>query len=596
MDEQSSGCTIGGERSLAVRTEDARKGLLKAMLAKFSSTPIVSSSSNDDFPFESMGTTNEIELRQQLDETDSEVLTQPERDYLSSLLDSGDVDSLRTASQVLQDESVFPVEPLADETSKEPQQQNDVTPSPRSTHLQQHLFRIHSGEHNHRIQQFIQNKNSILSMASSESFHARAPSPETEILLSEERTQPPRTPSSVATAGPDSDTTGNDSSLFKKCNPSIATPWETDYNNNKGTGSATVLQQNNGNDTKISQQQTPLAGEDEDPYNDITSWLDGSLGVEVSGDGSVVVPQERTTPNTNGNASTTFSILGTSADDVSCHPHVLSPPLMESLLQFVPDTGEAVNNFWLKYSLVRDGPGLWNFLRQTRASTLCFLAIETDTGHVFGAFTSQPWRLSVGWYGGVDSFLWKLRRSRVENETKSSVLEQIQAESEVQVYPYRAGHKAVQYCSKQCLMLGNAEIIPCPVVVPEGTTSTDEDDNNNENVDKKHESSNDNNTDHHRFHQQPIGLNGGSHYGHGLYLDKSLLTGSTSTSETFGNPCLVDTNKRGEQFRVSNVELWTLTPHSTVTEAEQSELSSLFLERTDPSRLNVYTILVGGPI
>ena len=49
--------------------------------------------------------------------------------------------------------------------------------------------------------------------------------------------------------------------------------------------------------------------------------------------------------------SLSFRILGTSADDASCHPHVLSPPLiMESLQNFLPP-GIAENNFWLKYSL-----------------------------------------------------------------------------------------------------------------------------------------------------------------------------------------------------------------------------------------------------
>lgn len=32
-----------------------------------------------------------------------------------------------------------------------------------------------------------------------------------------------------------------------------------------------------------------------------------------------------------------FKILGTSAQDAAAIPHVLSPPLMESLLNFVPE-------------------------------------------------------------------------------------------------------------------------------------------------------------------------------------------------------------------------------------------------------------------
>jgi hypothetical protein len=221
-------------------------------------------------------------------------------------------------------------------------------------------------------------------------------------------------------------------------------------------------------------------------------------------------------------------------------------------------------NFWLKYSLVRDGAGLWTFLRQVRASTLCFLAIETDGGHVFGAFTSQPWRLAKGWYGSKDTFLWKMRWSRLEISGKS-IVDQVAHESEIQVYPYRTGNAAVQYCSKKCLMLGQGEIIPSPTL---------------HNPDK------------------PKPVRTGKHLGYALYLDKDLQHGMTSSSETFGNPCLTDTNARGARFNVSNIEVWTLTPYDTVAEAEQSELSNLFLDggRDSSHRLNFMNILLPTPI
>ena len=90
---------------------------------------------------------------------------------------------------------------------------------------------------------------------------------------------------------------------------------------------------------------------------------------------------------------------------------------------------------------------------------------------------------------------------------------------------------------------------------------------------------------------------GSKHYGHGLYLQADLLRGSTSTSETFGNPCLVNDTLRGARFDVENVEVWTLTPHDTVEQAQDSELSSLFLEGDYPKKdLNLLGILVGGSI
>ena len=47
-----------------------------------------------------------------------------------------------------------------------------------------------------------------------------------------------------------------------------------------------------------------------------------------------------------------FHIIGTSADDVDAHPHVLSPPQMHSLQQYLPYSKRG-ESFWLKYSLVR---------------------------------------------------------------------------------------------------------------------------------------------------------------------------------------------------------------------------------------------------
>ena len=105
------------------------------------------------------------------------------------------------------------------------------------------------------------------------------------------------------------------------------------------------------------------------PFKDVSSWLDGGQGVEVNNSGKPLMsgkPSQR--------HHDPFRILGTAADDASCHPHVLSPPLMESLLAFLPEPLSG-HNFWLKYSLVRDGPGIWTMIRQVRASDNSFLAI-----------------------------------------------------------------------------------------------------------------------------------------------------------------------------------------------------------------------------
>merc|ERR1712157_578819 len=83
-----------------------------------------------------------------------------------------------------------------------------------------------------------------------------------------------------------------------------------------------------------------------------------------------------------------FQIIGTDVEDKSAMPHVLSPPLMESLLNFVPEA-LVETNFWLKYSLVRDGASLHTLKRYVRAAEHTIIAIETTQGNVFGSFNSS---------------------------------------------------------------------------------------------------------------------------------------------------------------------------------------------------------------
>ena len=48
-----------------------------------------------------------------------------------------------------------------------------------------------------------------------------------------------------------------------------------------------------------------------------------------------------------------FVILGTNVDDPAASPHVLSPPMMDALRPFLPFAIRQ-DNYWLKYSLLRD--------------------------------------------------------------------------------------------------------------------------------------------------------------------------------------------------------------------------------------------------
>jgi hypothetical protein len=292
------------------------------------------------------------------------------------------------------------------------------------------------------------------------------------------------------------------------------------------------------------------------PLKDLNTWIDGSEGVEVSDDGQ----PEITSPTTNP-----FKILGTSADDTSCHPHVLSPPLMEGLQLFMPESLQE-HHYWLKYSLVRDGPSQIKMLRHCRASQHTILAIETTDGHVFGSFTSHPWRLTSakGYYGSKESFVWRMRRSR--NEEVESVMEQILMESKIDVFPFTGKNNMVQLCTKGFMALGHGEVQDESI----GT--------GNEKISNASGTSTEN-----------------YFYGFAIKLDKSMETGSTSSSETFGNPCLIQRESRGEVFEVANVELWSMTPHDTVERADRAEMKALFEEqRHAGTNLNLIEILVGG--
>lgn len=150
-----------------------------------------------------------------------------------------------------------------------------------------------------------------------------------------------------------------------------------------------------------------------------------------------------------------FKILGTSTDDIAAQPHVLSPPLMESLLSFVPDT-LSCENFWLKYSLVRDGANIDTFRNYTRAAAHTILAIQTSDGEIFGSFTSSPWQTASKYFGSGESFVWRMRHNRMD--TCYSLYEQAQLETEIDIYPFSSLNSCVQLCKHDMLGVGAGEI------------------------------------------------------------------------------------------------------------------------------------------
>jgi len=231
------------------------------------------------------------------------------------------------------------------------------------------------------------------------------------------------------------------------------------------------------------------------------------------------------------NNSLPFLILGTSADDVDAHPHVLSPPLMESLQNFFPYS-ISEDNFWMKYSLLRDGASLHSLLQHSRGAKYTIIAIETVDGEVFGSFTADPWRKDWNYFGTGESFLWRMRQPRGTH--CHSIIEQAQLESELDVYPWTGENNCVQLCTHEKLAVGGGTPI-------------------NEKTEE------------------------GLVWGFGLALDRDLLHGTSSHCATFGSPPLSHIHDVSP-FEIVNIEVWTTTPCFRLEDAEKLELGKLFLQ------------------
>lgn len=229
-----------------------------------------------------------------------------------------------------------------------------------------------------------------------------------------------------------------------------------------------------------------------------------------------------------------FHILGTSADDKSAQPHVLSPPLLDSLMNFLPDSimGE---NYWLRFSLVRDGASMETMKRYIRAAENTILAIETPDGQVFGCYCSSPWQNHHSFFGHPPAFVWRMRYSR---RTKSaSLFEQAKLESEIDVFMASPGdpEQPIQVCRHDMLGVG-------------GDDASIEDSILN------------------------------SRAGFALCIDEYLMEGTTSYSATFHNPSLCGSGDKPQVFEIANLEVWSLTPGLDVYTAERLEMRKFFIE------------------
>lgn len=254
-----------------------------------------------------------------------------------------------------------------------------------------------------------------------------------------------------------------------------------------------------------------------------------------------------------------FKILGTGVDDLSAQPHVLSPPLMDSLLNFLPNSLK-YENFWLKYSLVRDGSSIDTFRRYTRASINSILAIETLNGDVFGCFTTSPWENEGNEFNGNgESFVWKMRYNR-RNSNCQSLYDQAHLESEIDVFPNAGISDVLQSCTHTLLALGGSD---ANRMSPQGFSFE-------------------------QYQQLTFDINEAkgkpnknTDTGFAIALYDDLSRGTTNPCPTYCSPSLISDG--GDRFEVANVELWSFTPCHSVLEAQKLEMRKYFITQKSSS-------------
>ena len=220
-----------------------------------------------------------------------------------------------------------------------------------------------------------------------------------------------------------------------------------------------------------------------------------------------------------------FKVLGT--PDPDCQPHVLSPPIMDALRSHLPFAIQQ-DNFWIKYSMTRDGASLHSLLHKCRGSARTIIAIETMDGNVIGSFTSSPWRpQGRTYFGSGEAFLWRLVRSR--NTPCENIKEKALLEGEVEFFEWSGENHNIQYLANvhDNLILGGGQ--------PD---------------------------------ENPLERD----YGPGLVLFPCLSRGFSHSCLTFNSPELA-----GDMFEIANLEVWTLTPVESIDQAEKVELARQFV-------------------
>lgn len=231
-----------------------------------------------------------------------------------------------------------------------------------------------------------------------------------------------------------------------------------------------------------------------------------------------------------------FHILGTSQHDFNARPHVLSPPIMHTLQSSLPFCKQG-ESFWLKYSMVRDGASMGTFLDTLHESPYTLMAIETVDGEVFGAFTTSTWNVQPSFFGGGESFVWRMKQSRVE--ASDSVSELARRETNLEIFPYSFENPFIQICQKGKVAIGGG--IPCSPRRVSGDNSTS-------------------------AVLEPKDFGGAI-----VFENDWMLEASSAPCVTFNSPSLSKLHRDGSRFELLNLEVWSFSPCTTLAEAQRME-------------------------
>lgn len=234
-----------------------------------------------------------------------------------------------------------------------------------------------------------------------------------------------------------------------------------------------------------------------------------------------------------------YSPRANTTENLDPHRHVMKPPMMDGLRMFLPFAVQQ-HNFWLKYSMIRDGASMRTLLHKVQSSPRTVLAIETMDGSVFGAFTSSTWRPhGPGFYGSCEAFLWRMSKSSSYRSKEGRMSKRISPGNNIEVFPWSGKNRNIQamaHAEGQLVVGGGA---------PDYKTTSDS-----------------------------------GEAGCGLVIRPDMVHGFSSPCFTFFDcPGLFTVNgkENNDMFKISNLEVWALTAAEDVQVAKRLESGRRFV-------------------